>query len=482
MFHSKSIKLLKQLDKKEMTRLGHFLDSPFFFKGRKEQPLIDLFCYLQRYYPRFQNKKLAREEVFVHLFPNKNYKEQTLQQLMTKFNKAVENFIAHSYQSKSFGAFPLPLGLAAFYREKNLFAEYNKLYRHATARQAKQSTKDPQHYWIDFLWAKELTEQESLYNLRQLDLNLPQTHSRLDYFFLAAKLELACALVDQQIHHAPISEQGALKILEAVQPLLEAGLYREEPLIDLLYRAYQLLKEQSTFKEYQALQKDFDKYAMRIGFNQRQVIFALLKNFGIKKLNQGQKDYLEPLFLLYQEGLAQGVMIFGGGLLPSTFQSIVLLGIRLKKYKWVEIFLEEYRHQLVQAEAPESTYRLNRASLLFATGSYDEALDCLTYEFTDIYLKLMARRLEVQIYFELQSTLLEAKIKAFKIFIYRLPKSRITDLQREGYNNFIDLLKQLAHPNTRLKTFRQSSLIEKIKAKKSVAERQWLLDKLAAMD
>ena len=220
---------------------------------------------------------------------------------------------------------------------------------------------------------------------------------------------------------------------------------------------------------------------MEIGFNQRQVIHGVLRNFCTKKLNEGEEEYLVPLFNLYQKGLSQGVMTFLGGLLPSTLQSIVTLGLRLEKYDWVETFLEEYRDQLVGTEEPESIYTLNRASLLFAKGAYSKALDCLNYEIADIYLKLVARRLEVQIYYELQSDLLDTKMQAFKIFVYRISKSRLTDLQREGYNNFIDLLKQVVHPSTRFNKMRKKTLAQKIKAKKAVAERKWLLDKIEAM-
>ena len=136
MFRTKLIRLLKHLDKKEMVQLGYFLESPFFFRGRKEQRLIDFYHYLKRFHPQFQHKKLAKEKVFAELFPGKNYNEQSLQQLMTAFNKAIEKFITHTYQDKSFGFPPASLGLAAFYREKNLFSYFGRLHQNEAKRQA----------------------------------------------------------------------------------------------------------------------------------------------------------------------------------------------------------------------------------------------------------------------------------------------------------------------------------------------------------
>ena len=217
---------------------------------------------------------------------------------------------------------------------------------------------------------------------------------------------------------------------------------------------------------------------MSIALNQRQIVHGVLRNFCTQQLNKGQKDYLAELFDLYQEGLAQGVLDSGGGLLPSTFQNLATLGIRLGKYDWVEQFLEAQRVRIIGMEAPESLYTLNRANLLFAKAQYEEALEYLTYNIADTYLKLIARRLEVQIYYELASPLLTSKIQAFKIFVFRTAKIHLTPLQREGYTNFIDLLKQIIHPSTPHKPQRIKSLTAKLEGKETVAEKQWLLDKL----
>ncbi len=478
MLRTKLIGLLRQLDKKEMNRLGHFLESPFFFGGRREQKLIDFYQYLRRFHPHFENKKLTKEKAYARLFPDRPYNENQLQQLMTKFNKVLERFIVEIYQSQTFG-FPSPShGLAAFYREKNMITAFEKWHRQAIHRQAQTVRKDPYHYWIDFLLAKELTEVQSLYNIRKSDLNLPATLSRLDYFFLAVKLEAACVWLNQHKHQVAIAADGALETLDALMPLLDAGYFREEPLIELFYRAYHLLQEEATAADFDALQRVYDERAMEIGFNQRQIIHGVLRIFCTSRYNAGESEYLAPLFNLYQVGLEQGVLTYGEGLLPATFQTIVTLGLKSDQLDWVEAFLEKYRHRLVRTEDTGSIYTLKRANLLFARGHYEAAQACLTYEFADIYLKLVARRLEVQIYYELESDLLDAKIQAFKVFIFRVSRSRLPDLQREGYNNFIDLLKQIIHPSTRYNDGRRTMLLDKIRGKKTVAERQWLLAKL----
>ena len=82
MFRTKLIKHLRHFTRKEMDQFGHFLASPFFFRGRTEAKMITLFKFLKRFHPAFDHKKLAKEKVFPIVFKDKDYDEQQLQQLM----------------------------------------------------------------------------------------------------------------------------------------------------------------------------------------------------------------------------------------------------------------------------------------------------------------------------------------------------------------------------------------------------------------
>jgi len=264
-------------------------------------------------------------------------------------------------------------------------------------------------------------------------------------------------------------------------PLFEKGTFKHEVLLHLLYKTYLLLKGVPNAPDYQKLKSLYDQSAMKIGLNQRQLVHGVLRNFCTHQLNEGQESYLQELFVLYREGLTQGVLDSNGGLLSSSFQNMVTLGLKLEDYDWVEQFLEDYRYKIIGLKEPESLYALNRAQLFFAKAEYHSALDQLVFNFEDTYLKLSSRRLEVQIYYELDSPLLESKIQAFKIFIFRISKSHLPDKQRQGYTHFIDLLKQIIHPSTRFKEKRIHRLLEKIQSTKVIAERKWLAQKVQAL-
>ncbi|MCB0643632.1 MAG: hypothetical protein KDC44_18420, partial [Phaeodactylibacter sp.] len=94
---------------------------------------------------------------------------------------------------------------------------------------------------------------------------------------------------------------------------------------------------------------------------------------------------------------------------------------------------------------------------------------------------LAARRLEIKILYELQSPILESKIEAFKVYIFRLSQTKLPDKPKEGNNNFLDLLRQVIHPKTYHNPERAQKLLDKLAEKKVVAERDWLEAKLAAL-
>lgn len=461
-----------------MERFGHFLASPFFFQGKKVEEVLSLYHYLKPHYPSFSHPRLAKAMVFAHVFPGEEFRERKFKHLMTKTNKALEQYISICYRDKIFAEPPEELSFIAFYREKKMPEQFQKAYQKATAEQASRDVKDIGYFWTDYLLAKEKAEQESIFNRRKTDLNLPETLSRLDHFYLVSALASACVFLSQKKYQVPLESKGSLAILEACLPLLKAGYYREEPLIDMLYKTYLLLQEESTEADFRALKIQYDQHAMQIALNLRQIIHGVLRNFCSHQLNEGKEKYLAELFFLYRKGLSQGVLDSGGGLLPSSFGNMITLAIKLEKFVWAKQFLEDYRYRVLGMKQPEAIYQLNRANLLFAQAQFDEALNCLTFDFEDIYFKLVARRLEVQIYYELQSPLLESKIQAFKVFVFRISKSRLTALQRQGYTNFIDLLRQIVHPSTRYNRKRIASLQAKLKAKKTIAEKHWLLKKL----
>ena len=65
MKESKTIKILKSLNKKEIIEVGYFVDNPFFNKRSKTK---ELFTLLLDFYPKFNGENLTSEYLCKKLF------------------------------------------------------------------------------------------------------------------------------------------------------------------------------------------------------------------------------------------------------------------------------------------------------------------------------------------------------------------------------------------------------------------------------
>ena len=154
------------------------------------------------------------------------------------------------------------------------------------------------------------------------------------------------------------------------------------------------------------------------------------------------------------------------------------MALRLKQFDWVEQFIEEHKDRLLGADNPEEVYRFNKANLHFHQQNFDRALDLLSARYSDIYYELAARRLEIKIFYEIRSPLLDSKTEAFKVFGFRQAKRKLPDTPKIGNNNFIDLLRQMTNPATLGNQPRIEKLRKRLKEKQIIAERDWLAEKL----
>ena len=123
----------------------------------------------------------------------------------------------------------------------------------------------------------------------------------------------------------------------------------------------------------------------------------------------------------------------------------------------------------------ESTHNLLLENY-FAEKNFDKALDVIPFGFTYSTYHLMARRLELKIYFETNSDLLPSKVDAFKMFVSRAGSKSLSPNHFEMLTNFGNFVLQLSQSMPGDKK-RSDQLVARIEAKKLVSERAWLLEK-----
>lgn len=256
--------------------------------------------------------------------------------------------------------------------------------------------------------------------------------------------------------------------------------YFEES-VELLvnFRIFQLLTANSHSAEhYQSLAALLIQREHDLHQEIRKQFYTYLRNICVLAIKKGHTDLLPILHQLQKDNLEKGILYHDDNLLSSSaFISVTATALRTGQLNWTESFIEQHRERIIGDNETRDFYRLAKACLLFEQGRFEEALDFIpaASSFTDYHL--IARRLELKSYFELDSELLPFKINAFRMFLSRASKKYIPDELRDTNSDFVNILQQIAQiPPGNPERIRR--VTQRVLDRVSIAERDWLLDKL----
>ncbi len=479
MHQSKLVVILKSLDKNELNRLHRFLEHPYFAQIKQKQKALELLRYLLPFHPQFDQPALEKSQVYTQIFDKKDYSASKLDKLVNRLLQAVKLFVAWEELRLDERSGEWQLWQARYFRRKNLGIAFQQTIQQARRWRERATRRGQDFYLLEYQLEREAAEFNSLFNQRKEDLNLPQTIEQLDIFYLTAKLEYACSLLAQRKHH--IALPGTENEFADIEQMIERRPNLRVPIVEVYYRAFLLLRRGGQEADYLQLLEALRANEHQIPLPQVLAIEAICRSHCIHKYNEGHQQYLGYAFALYKQQLESGHLYYEGGLLAGTFRNVIQIGLKLKDFAWVWQFMEDHQDRLVGTETPEAVYRFNLANYYFAKQDYDLALQHLELDIQDTYYKIAARRLELKIYYEQQSPILDNRIAAFKTFIFRISKKLLSNLARRGNNNFINLLRQVNSTRTLRNTPRIEKLTEKIKRLGAIVEREWLLEKLGEL-
>ncbi len=479
MHSSKLIHLLRSLDRKDLRRLENYIRHPYLVEVKQKQKILQLFEWLRPHHPDYEHPRLDKNQTFAELFPDEAFSVEKLNKIMTRLLQVLRSFIAHEYLDAEKQKRNQLLIESQFYQDHALDTYFWQSIQQLQQSQKKVHQREKDFYYTEYLINRRLSEFAALYNQRKEDLNLLNTHRSLDVFYLVAKLEFACWMLAQNSNHVPLEVQESLQSLEALLPIIEKDYEPQVPVIALYYQLYRLLREDRTAASRNKLRNLLDAYGDQLPFDQLISIEAIYRSYCVRAYNLGEDISIDYLFQLYRQHLEKDYLFRRGGLQPGIVKNLVTFGLKVNDFEWVRQFLEDYRYRIVGTQHPEEVYYYNLANYHFALGHYDQVLDTLQWYSEDNYYKIAIKRLELKVYYEKDSPILESKMDAFKVYIFRLSKNALPMVHREGNNNFINFLRQICNHNTRYNEKKIGAIRTKIEDTKALVERDWLLEKLA---
>ncbi|MFK7922717.1 MAG: hypothetical protein AB8H47_12210 [Bacteroidia bacterium] len=474
MNNSRIIGLLQTFSATEMRRLGEFVRSPYF---NKHEGVLALFAVLEAAYPDFSSSSLDRERLCQCLLSHVISLQQ-LQDITSYLTRLLERFLAQERWESQ----PLQRqGQLVFsLRERKMSKEHLRAYiKWQKLLPKPQSVSE----YLDYYHIEEEgMHTQVLERKRKTAPHLQKAIQAFDHYYLLNRLRYACALLNRRIVLADEAELSwARQLYHHINE--NRTQWQTHPLIVAYHQLFHLLDHEGE-DEFRAIEEHLEAHLSLISPASLRELYAHLMNFCIKKLNEGNQDYQARLFALYQDQLAQGILLDEGQISPADYKNIVSLALRNEAFDWVGAFIEDYKNKL-PPDRQEVAYRYQKANLHFHLADYSSCLRLLrTQEFEDSYYQLGAKTMVLKVHFETGD--FEAfyyAAAAFESFLQR--NRKIPAYQKELYLNLIRFSKRLAKlyiqhqiGSSMLKKAQLLRLDKRLSKHRKIAQSAWILSKM----
>lgn len=450
----------------EVQHFRKWLRSPFH-NSRPE--LADLFDYLQK--KLMQKESPVLEEAFRFAFPGQKFDAKKMRHAFSWIMAQIKAFFV--WQELQNDTHRSNLYEVRAFRKRGLEAGFRNAVQDAKTSLNQNQTIDTevplaafQIEMEDFQW--------SLAQKRSQEINFDQLADHLTVYFTTQMLRLGYMYRTQQVlqKQLPSALPRIDTLLQAFPPDVQ-----KTPQISLYYTGFQLLshpEEDHWLVQFRVL---LAQYGKQFSSDEARDHLMLAINHCIRRINQGQRQFLQEVMTFYELGLENTWLLDERGFLTKyTYNNVLLTIIALQDWHKAEAFLEQYRTQLPQNER-ESIYHYNKAVLLFRKGDYDGAQSILrSLAFADPMYNLEARRMLLRIYFENNEfDALESLLDNLMTWLRRHGE---IGYHREMYRNLARFVgKLLKIPRGEKEKLQK--LAQKIKDTPLVADRAWLLQQIA---
>lgn len=465
---SKLLQLFRSLERHDVQRIGKFVYSPFF---NNREDVRRLFDYIEKHIDS-PTAYLRKEKAFEYVFPNeKTYDAQKILYAMSFLLQNIRRYLLiDEFENTELHG---QLYLLRAFRQRGLNTFFEKTVKDTHAQFEKQPLRHGDFHYVQYrLFLEEYEFQHR--RKRTNELKLQESSDELMYFYLADMLRQACAAAALRL--ATDNNKYETPLLEAALRIIEEKNLTVLPAIGAYYYAYYALKSEDTEgSAFQSLKEILVNQWQAFPSGELRDLYLVAINYCIRRINRGLKTYEVESLALYKFGLKNGVLIENNTLSAYTYHNILNASLKVGDYEWGKQFLDEYKGFLIDTERT-NVYNYSMAVLYFRLMDYAKAMDLLQkITLREVLFNLDARRMLMRIYYDFEErAALASLIDSTKIYIHR---QKNMGYGREHYWNLTCFLQKmlkndLKNPETR------AILRGEIEAEKSIAEREWLLEKL----
>ena len=302
--------------------------------------------------------------------------------------------------------------------------------------------------------------------------NFQQVIDTFDLAFLSMKLKQSCLLLDQDRIFNWGFDSG---FLEQIFDYFKTKKLLDTPAISMYYYCYQMLKNTTDESWFQLFKEELLVHGHLFEKEEIQDLYLMAINYGIRRVNDGYREYFKDIMDFYQEGLEKEYLLQNGVLSRFTYHNIVAIALQINLTDWAEKFIEKWTDRL-ERRFRERMYSFNQAKIAYTRKDFDTAISLLQRSnYHDTLLNLGARTLLLKIYYELEEfDLLYSHLDAFSSYLRRKPG---LGYHRKNYRNLIRYTKRLLSINhsdqENIKNFKKN-----VKEEEILTEKDWLIKRI----
>jgi hypothetical protein len=462
MQQSKLFELYQELDKKELRSFKKWVASPLH---NEHEDVRKLFDFIETRYS-WTALTLHKERVWDYLYPQKKYDDNRLRYIMSLSLEVLVDFVGYNWSIKD--EVEVQKNRIRALQHKKLIKQTKKPLQKA------EKILDQRYQDADFHYHQYRLEElkfelvEKIDRTQQTNITMLTKHNTL--FFMITTLRYACiALSHKTIKNTEYDIDMLGAVLEQIEKYPK---YQKYPVLMLYYHGYYTLKGNES--NFIALKNYLHDKTILIEDKEKRELLLMGINYAIKQLNIGDKKYIREAFEWYRIGLEQSLLLDKGRLSRFAYSNIIDLGLNLKEFDWIELFINQYTSFLDEVNRVNFK-QYNLAKLNFSKGKLEIAKGYLGQaDYEDLLLNIEAKVLLLKIYYqEGYYDALDALLDSFRVFLGR---KKVLSYHKQNYMNLILMTKRI------LNIGNDKRAIEKLKKRiiniHPLTAKKWLLEQL----
>ncbi len=471
MTDSKLVSTLLTLSVYELNQLQKFVNSPYF---NANQNIINFYEILYKYIKKGQELTDWKSTIYESIF-KEDYNDEKFRKLSTDLLKLVEEYLI--YAAFEANKMNKTTYLLEALRNRKIEKLYRTSIKNAQKLSERQYERSSSFYFFNYQVEKLIFDITEFDFKRTVKTNIEVISENLDIFYMAEKLKF---YIDMLSRKQFATHQYNMLFMDEILSHIEKNDFSKYPNINVYYQILQTqLKPNDTIHFFE-LKKLIRNHINTFTVTEGTQILGSAMNYCVGQINLNNPQFLQEFYDIMKEYLDEEYFYTDGKLNPFVFKNIIVTGLRLKEYDFVENFIFSYKDKLPE-DFQENAISYNLAQLYFYKKDYPKVLQNLTnLEYNDISYNLGARSILVATYYEMDEyDPLQSAISSFNVYLSRA-KGTIPDRRRKSYMQYLKYVKNISNhiPGDNKK---KEKLIAELDKNTGVASINWLREKLAEL-